>query len=295
MANPYTNYTNSFNYLDGSRRYMGDPTDDNFFKGHFQLNQNFLQNYDAYTKGYAYWIWTKLPKFWNFASFRPYGKDSAAYNKFFAAMTESNFKSFSGLSNISLDSDAVTMGFGNDGFDVPTSMSVENREFSINHQEFQGSPMHTMYKYWLTGIRDIKTRAATYHGAMINNPDEMYYSMRNHCGEGYYIVTDPSAGIANMNGVATAQSIEFACCYTNIFPTVLPLDQFNYSSGDNGLVEFEQSFKGTMNISEEITKNALELLSTRNILDSYLGYSMGVNEADAVPTAFTGQAGLSKR
>lgn len=289
MANPYEKYANSYNYLDGARRYNGDPTHDNFFRGHFQLNQEYLANYDPYTKGYAFWIWTKLPRFWEYAAFRPYGQDAKTFYKYFASLTEKNFKSFSGLSNIQLDAEAVTQGFGNEGFDAVTKLTVENREFSINHQEWQGSPLHQCYKYWITGIRDLKTNVATYHGAMVNNPEEMYYSMKNHTGEGYYIVTDPSAGIALMNGVVNAQAIEFAVQYTNIVPTSIPLDHFNYSAGDQGFVEFDQTFKGTMNISQEVTENAAALLSTRDILDSYLGYSGKVNASGDVASISAGR------
>lgn len=290
-SNPYEQFASSYNYLEGSRRYAGDPEDENFFKGHFQLNQAYLNNYDAFVKGHAFWIWTKLPRFWRYAAFRPYGKTADEYNKYFASLTEANFKSFSGISNITLDSEQIQMGFNGAGFNIPTKLNVENQEFTIGHYEWMGGVMQNMYKYWITGIADIDTGAATYHGAFLNTDPEvrknMIYSMQNHTGEGYYIVTDPTCGIGVMNGHFDTQSIEFAAAFTNIYPTIIPLDHMNYSSGDNGIAEFDQTFKGTMKISQEVTETAAYLLSTRNFAMSYMGYSMKVKEASDVITPIT--------
>lgn len=62
-SNPYSTFSNAMNYIDGARRYMGNPLDENFFQGRFQLNQAYLNNYDPMVKGTAYWITLKTIHF----------------------------------------------------------------------------------------------------------------------------------------------------------------------------------------------------------------------------------------
>ena len=216
-----------------------DPThakDSSFFTG--SMNTKSL-NFDPYVGGYAFIIWTKVP-FWV--------KD--AYPDF-EMMTQKNFKSFDGISDIELESEDYTHTFNGNGYPTATNITKGNTDFTLRHQEFSGNPIRKMYQFWVSGIRDPRTGIATY--PKIYGCD---YGAKNHTGELLYIVTRPDANNVE-NGF---NNIEFAAYYTDVFPTKIPLSHLNYSQGDHSLAEIDINFKGTMNISPKVEAYAQEKL-----------------------------------
>ena len=145
----------------------------NLFTGIWNLNQNNLDAYDPFISGYAFIIWTKMPAFMVRA-------DKEMADKF-RALTERNFKSFSGIGNINLQVDDLTAGFAGNAYGIVTNIQKENTSFSLTHYEITGSPVRQVYSYWVSGIRDMETGLATYHGLIASGA--MEYSQKNHTGE----------------------------------------------------------------------------------------------------------------
>ena len=113
--------------------------DDNIFTGVWNLNQNNLTKYDPYISGYAFIVWTKLPAFMTKDKDTKLGTQDI--DTAFKILTEKNFKSLSGVGDITLGVEDITHGFAGNAYGVATGISKENTSFSITHQELAGSPM----------------------------------------------------------------------------------------------------------------------------------------------------------
>lgn len=249
-------------FNDGMRTYEADPSASNFFLGTWDLDQTNLDRYDPFVGGYAYIVWTKLPAFF-----------SSDLKTNFKRMTEKNFKSFDGIQDLTLESEAVSLGFAGNSMDVATNLKKFEGTFTLKHQEYMGSPIRELYEYWVTGIRDPETGLATYHGA-INGSNPLRYSAKNHTAELLYIVTDPTGALGGAKG------IEFACYYTNVFPTKLPQAHLNYASGEHGVHEIDQEFKGVYHRSRKIDELAKQVINSRQAISSFRDY--GDNNASGM-------------
>ena len=209
----------------------------NFFNGSY----NTLQlDFDPLINGYSFFKWIVVPK-WVVSAYPG-----------FADLTEKNFKEGFSLSDIELETFAVTHGFNANEYNVAGGIKKNNTDFSIKHQEFSGSPMRNMYQYWVSGIRDPETGIATY--ARVHNTD---YAAKNHTGEIIYIVTRPDANNVDKN------NIEFSCYYTAVFPTKIQLSQFSHAIGTHSEAEYEQAFKGCFHMSSKVDAFAKTVLAER--------------------------------
>lgn len=219
----------------GIRVYDTDIANDNsFYNGHMNLQK---LPFDPLITGYAFIIWTKLPS-WVTQEF-PH----------FAQMTQKNFKSFSGIDDMTINTATMNHSFNNQEYKVNAAIEKGNSNFSITHQEFSGSPIKNMYSLWVSGISDPATGIATY--------PEIYgmeYAAKNHTGELLYVVTRPDA--TNVDRA----NIEFAAYYTNVFPTKLPISHFNFDEGTHDAPTITEEFVGNMNISPNVDNFAREKL-----------------------------------
>lgn len=244
----------NYQFNNGMRTYVGDATANNFFAGTWDMDQSNLDRYDPYITGYSYIVWTKLP------SFMP--SDIRTRFKHF---TEKNFKSFDGISDMTLDSEDISMGFAGNSYSAATNLKKSEGTFTLKHQEYAGSPVRELYEYWVTGIRDPETGLANYHGRL-GESDCPYYSSRFHTGELLYINTDPAGALGG------EQSIEFACYYTNVMPTKVPQSHLVYSSGDHSVVEIDQEFKGVWHRSKRVDELAKKMITKKKVLNSFMNY-----------------------
>jgi len=159
----------------------------------------------------------------------------------FKDMTEKNFLEGFSISDIELETTAVTFGFAGNEYNVATNSKKGNTEFSIKHREFSGSPIRHMYTFWCTGIRDPETGIATYPRLFGTD-----YAAKNHTGEIIYIVTRPDAdNVDNHN-------IEFSAYYTAVMPTKIQLSQFAFTHGSHDAVEYDQTFKAVYHQSPQV-------------------------------------------
>lgn len=208
---------------------------DDYYTGHANLQK---LNFDPLITGFAFIRWIHLPT-WVTDEY-----------KNFATMTQKNFKAFSGISDMTLQTQSYMNSFNGNEYLVNGTIQKENNTFSITHQEFSGSPMKNMYAYWISGISDPRTGIATY--ARTAN---MEYGAKNHTGELMYIVTRPDA-----NNVDNKHHIEFAAYYTNVMPLTIPLSHFEFTEGSHDIPEVQINFAGTMNLSPAVDNMANEIL-----------------------------------
>ena len=245
-----------------SQRHLkqNDYASDNLFAGVWHLDSNHLDSIDPYISGYAFIVWTKTPAFFDL--------EPEAIRRL--KITENNFKSLSGIGDFTVSTEDMTHGFAGNAIGVATSIQKENTSFSITMQELKGSTVREIFDYWVSGIHDPETGLATYHGRIAaTGTEHLDFSMANHTGELLYIVTDPSGGIGGGSG------IEAAFYFTNVFPTKIPMDHLNYTSGDHSLAEISMDFRGTLHKSQQINELAAAFLKKHAISQSYNVHGYG--------------------
>ena len=206
-----------------------------FFNGHVPMNNT---SHDPYISGYAFIKWISVPN-WLL--------DPSE----FKLLSERNFKGFSGISDITMGTAAITAGFtGNESHYAKDI--TKNSDFTLKYTAHSGSPLDKQYNAWISGIRDPKTGIATYC-----KDAGLDYHSSNHTGVLLYVVTRPDAdNFAKKN-------IEFAALYTKVMPTKISLNQFNFEAGNHDVSELEQEFKAYMHIGPKVEAFAAGYLADK--------------------------------
>ena len=198
---------------------------------------------DPIVTGYAFIYWVDLPDWF---------KEDADL-KYFKQLSEKNFRSFQGINSIELNTAQLQTGFAGHEINAVTGISRQNTEFQIGHKEFSGSPMTKMYQKWISMIRDPRTGVALY--PKLYNVE---YGARNHSGQLLYIMTRPDATNAGKNVV------EYACFYSNVVPTNVPLDSlYNFEIGSQDSPQIEITFKGFPEIGPNVNAYAEKILKEK--------------------------------
>lgn len=198
---------------------------------------------DPIVTGYAFIYWVDLPNWFE--------KDADL--KYFKQLSEKNFRSFQGINSIELNTSQLQTGFAGHEINAVTGISRQNTEFQIGHKEFSGSPMTKMYQKWISMIRDPRTGVALYPKLY-----NIEYGARNHSGQLLYIMTRPDATNAGKNVV------EYACFYSNVVPTNVPLDSlYNFEIGSQDSPQIEITFKGFPEMGPNVNAYAEKILKEK--------------------------------
>ena len=159
------------------------------------------------------------------------------------------------FSDMEINTAGFTAGFTTNELHVAQNMGAKPNSFNMKHAEFSGSPMSTMWQYWVSGIRDPETGIATY--PKIAGVD---YALKNHTGELMYIVTRPDADNFERN------IIEFAAYFTCVMPKRIIMNHWNYTKGSQETpIEVEQPLSGIIHWGPNVTKVASDLIKNGNI------------------------------
>ena len=208
----------------------------NFFTGSLQHG---VGTHDPYVTGYAFILWLHVPKWLsNVAEFK--------------ALSQKNFKSFSGLQNIQLETEGLRGGFTVNELHYAKSLGAKPSEFNLKFQAHSGAPMERLYNEWVSGIRDPKTGVALYP-----KKAGIPYHSSNHTGTLLYVVTRPDAD--NFEG----KNIEHASLWTHVEPKTIHLEHYNFESGNHDFSELEQTFSGQFHFGEEVEAFAASYVAQR--------------------------------
>jgi len=195
--------------------------------------------------GYAFIFWVKLPDWFK--------EDEDL--QYFEAMTQKNFQSFQGLTDMELETATHQMGFNANEAQYATVLRKGNNDFTIRHKEYTQSPIRKMYQKWISYISDPRTGIAIYPREF----DGKYpYSAKNHSAQLLYVMTRPD--VYNTG----AHSVEFAAFYTNVIPKTIPLSQYAYEQGNQDSPTVEINFSGVIEIGPDVEEYA------GYVLDSFL-------------------------
>jgi hypothetical protein len=211
------------------------PLEANFFNG---FTNHGSSTYDPYVSGFAFIKWLKLPVWVD-------GNKSPLTPHNLASLSQKNFKKFSGLANIEMETGGITAGFTANELHYAKGIGQKPTEFTLTYQEHSGSPLTRYYNHWVSGIRDPKSGIATY-------PKEyrLPYHSSNHTGTLVYVVTRPDAD--NYAGLENKSNLEFACILTHVQPKRINLEHFNFENGAHELFEVEQPFTAYMHIGQTV-------------------------------------------
>jgi len=198
---------------------LGDATgaSQSFFDGRFNSKQQIV---DPFVGGYAFMYWVKLPTWVN-----------DQYPEF-KEMSQRSMKDFQGVGDHTLNTVGMALGFNPTEEQVAGGISGD-QGFSMQYQEFSGSPITSATNFWVSGIRDPSTNVPTYPRL----PGVEGYGAKYHTGELLYVVMRPDVNTG-------FKAIESAVYYTNVMPTKIIGDYLNYSQGSNDTAVLTQDYTG---------------------------------------------------
>lgn len=144
-----------------------------------------IGQFDQFETGYSFLSVIKMPKFLEKLAEQDAGVQSMVGS--FKHMLEYEFRGLSGLPNITTNTFTITDGSNEVAMtnDVVMDTSVE---VSMNYFERSGSLITKFVEYYLTGIKDPKSKAKTYHGLIKNGLLEP--GLENEVFTLMYYVTD---------------------------------------------------------------------------------------------------------
>lgn len=246
----------------GMTQWTDKSKSDNLFSGIWDMNQDNLGTKDPYVQGYARVFMTSPCVF----------MDKLQKWELFKNFCEKNFKAFTGLSDLQLNTEQVAAGYNGNEYPVATSMTKDNTTFTLKLQEMQGSPVRKSLETWVTGIKDPDTGLQHYHGLIADGTLES--SARNHTCEILYVVTDPSG-----------TKVEFAALITNAFPTKVPLSFYDYNQNDHGLTELDIEFRGCLHMGLAVMNIAQIFIDEFKSMPGYYNYMGGSQFGSTSPAA----------
>lgn len=209
------------------------------FRGITDFTQ--IGQFDQFETGYQFLEVISIPRFLK--------EDSTMteMNKSFIHMLEFEFRGLEGLNDINADTYEIT-----DGINTQRMINRVTWDTAITismpYFEKRGSLITKYSEYYLTGIKDPKTQAKTYHGLIANNTLEP--SLENEVFTLLYYVTDN-----------TMLRLERAVLLCNCQLTKAELSMYNGSRESINNREMQIEFNCFPVIGYEVDKAASYLLS----------------------------------
>ncbi len=213
----------------------------NVFLGPAQLDSKNIGQYNPLITGRGIFLWTKMPQFME--TLMP--DQTIAFKNY----TEKGFKSFDGISDMSMNFEEMGDGTPGNTFSIATMATDEFREFTMKVYELSGSPVSSYVEMWVRGIHDPVTQVTTYLG-QIESGKFPEANPLYHTAEGIYMTFDPTMH---------EKGIEYAALITNIVPNRVPKSFRNTDKGTKGLVELDLGFNGYKYESPIINAKAKQL------------------------------------
>lgn len=187
----------------------------------------------------------------------------------FKTLIESGYTSIQGIGDITVDFVEFEGGFNGDKFSNVSHAKDETDTLTISVYEQSGSPAREYLDTWVTGVRDIRSGIAHYHGAIEEQPTVKAYGQKYHTAEFIYETMDP-----------TAKYIEYACMFANGFPAKVPKSHLNYEKGNRENVSMELEFRIKKYESPAINEVATNYLEESSIEYNYLKFTPNISKAD---------------
>lgn len=222
------------------------------FLGGLDVTHDVLASYDPFIGGKARVFMTRMPTF-----LLDSAKGIPEKIRKFKHVLEYANTGVSGINDIDVNSETISGGYVGREFAIPTIAKNNTNTFTISTYEFSGRLMGEVLHWWVSGVMDLQSGFATYHGV------DLAVKQSNHTAEFWYVVTDRTG---------KSDGIEFACMFANCFPTTIKMDHLNYRAGEANIAEMDITFSCTMYESPQINAIAKKLLEKYQILMDSLDF-----------------------
>ena len=227
------------------------------FMGGLNVTHDVLQNYDPLKTGYGRLFMVRQPVFL---------QDNIPDKlKKFKHILEYGNTAVQGINDVSVQFASITGGYVGKSFEIPTVATDDTNSFTVTCYEFSGSPIREVLHTWINGTTDLLTGLTHYNGA----DSKIERLQANQTAEFIYVSTDN-----------TGENVEYACLFANCFPRSVKNDQFNYTSGEHNLVEYNIEFSCTKYESIQINEVGKSLLNRYKLLANSLNFYSGISDSD---------------
>ena len=208
-----------------------------------------VEMWNEFESGYAYLTVVQIPQF-----LEKLKAKSEIYRKLienYEYALEYEFKSLSGIENITSEQGTIDTGHATLGFINKVTMQ-SNSTFSMNYTEKCGALFTKVHELFLTGIKDPRTQVKHYHG-LLESGEIVDAGYEQETFSFMYFVTDN-----------TMRKVEKAFYIVAAQPTSAEWNIFNYEKGNIEFKEITLEFTGFPITGNEVDQKAKEMLDWLN-------------------------------
>jgi hypothetical protein len=229
-----------------------------------QITLDKLQTFDPAYIGHTFIFCVDMPLFMTQSDYvsdpdlKPIADTLHAHAKNLKAAIERASTAFSGQNPMTVNFADQTDGAGRK-LSHAVSVIKEIDEISIRFHEFKGLAIKNAIEAWVTGIYDVRSQRASYHG-LIGQERSKEFSAAYHTMSILVVQTDP-----------TWMYLQDAAFYYNMIPTEVPFNYFDWSKGEYTIVEdFDIRFKCNEERGPAINWAAIQYMNNRvlNLVDT---------------------------
>ena len=219
------------------------------------VTQQNLDQFNPYIKGVSRIFMYHPPYFMA----KGYPEETANFKSY----VETGFTKIDGIQDVSVEFVEFEGGFNGQKFSNVSSAKDDTDTLTISLYEQSGRPVGEFLETWISGVRDLRSGIAHYHGI------DVPYSEKYHTAEFIYLTLDP-----------TGKEIEYACMFAHAFPTKVEKGHLNYEKGDRDNVLMDVEFRVTKYESTYINQVAQWYLAMDKIKYKYLDFDPGITQSN---------------
>jgi len=235
--------------------------DFSYFLGGVDVTDQNLDKFTPYIQGVSRIFVHKLPVFMDIM----FHDKSTAFKTFI----EAGYTRIDGIGDISVEFVDFEGGFAGQKFSNVSLARDDTDTVTISCYELTGSPLREYLDTWVTGVRDLRSGIAHYHGAIKQG---VTYGEINHTAEFIYTTMDP-----------TGLELEYSCMLAHCFPTKVSKSHLNYEKGNRDNVLMDLEFRTTKYESPAINDVGKWYLDASQVEYNYLNFSPNITK-DQVAT-----------
>lgn len=194
------------------------------------------------------------------------------HTKRFKTYIETGYKTIDGIGDIDVEFTSFEGGFNGQTFQNVQQAKDNTESVTISVYELSGSPVREYLDTWVTGVRDIRSGVAHYHGAIEDG--SVKYSENNHTAEFIYTTYDP-----------TGLTPEYCCMFAHCFPRRVPKSHLNYEAGNRSEVQMDIEFAATKYESPAINDIGIWYTLNSKVKWNYLDFDPEMNNSGYMGSA----------
>ena len=208
-----------------------------------------VEMWNEFESGYAYLTVVQIPRF--LETLKAKSEDYRKLIENYEYALEYEFKSLSGIDNITSEQGTIDTGHATLGFINRVTMQ-SNSTFSMNYTEKCGALFTKVHELFLTGIKDPRTQVKHYHG-LLESGEIVDAGYEQETFSFMYFVTDN-----------TFRKVEKAFYIVAAQPTSAEWNIYNYEKNNIEFKEITLEFTGFPITGNEVDKKASEMLQWLN-------------------------------